>query len=59
MTTQQSEGAILGEKPLKAASLPIAKDGPNGSPAINGYVLHAFFVCRRLVFFSALPCDRI
>ncbi|KAK3898551.1 hypothetical protein C8A05DRAFT_18897 [Staphylotrichum tortipilum] len=37
MTTQQSEGAILVEKPLKAASLPIAKDGPNGSPAINGH----------------------
>lgn len=34
MTTQQSEGALLKEKPLQA--LPVGKEGPNGKLEVNG-----------------------
>ncbi|SPQ27061.1 a04dac56-5bda-4be4-929c-70af1097aa6f [Thermothielavioides terrestris] len=36
MTTQQSEGALLGEKPLPS-TLPGAKEGLNGSLEVNGH----------------------
>ncbi|KAL2134378.1 hypothetical protein VTI74DRAFT_297 [Chaetomium olivicolor] len=36
MTTQQSEGALLNEKPLQTA-LPAATEGPNGSLEVNGH----------------------
>ena len=35
MTTQQSEGALLDEKPLKT-TLAVGKEGPNGSLEVNG-----------------------
>lgn len=35
MTTQQSEGALLNEKPLQS-TLPREEDGPNGRLDVNG-----------------------
>ncbi|KAK4141723.1 uncharacterized protein C8A04DRAFT_13856 [Dichotomopilus funicola] len=35
MTTQQSEGALLKEKPLQA--IPVGKEGPNGKLEVNGH----------------------
>lgn len=35
MATQQSEGALLNEKPLQG-SLPVGKEGPNGALEANG-----------------------
>ncbi|EAQ84216.1 hypothetical protein CHGG_10620 [Chaetomium globosum CBS 148.51] len=38
MATQQSEGALLNEKPLQP-SLPVGKEGPNGALEANGHTM--------------------